>query len=41
MAEQLEHGRMVSNLAYHIAREIGMDEGYGHLCDTVLHDIRP
>lgn len=26
MAEQLEHGRMVSNLAYHIAKEIGMSD---------------
>ena len=26
MTEQLEHGRMVSNLAWHIAREIGMSE---------------
>ena len=26
MTEQLEHGQKVSNLAYHIAKEIGMDE---------------
>ena len=26
MTEQLEHGRMVSNLAYHIGLELGMDE---------------
>lgn len=41
MTEQLEHGQKVSNLAYHIAKEIGLDDE--QVCNVTIaglfHDI--
>ena len=41
MTEQLEHGRMVSNLAYHIGLELGMDEEQRRnlIIAGLFHDI--